>query len=100
MTSPRPLCATESNRMSPQITFKSTPSRAPAPGEALTDSAGKPLPPPPSLAQGVPAEYPPRHRKPPDRLPPPPHRPSHLRAAPVLRVIGTERQEGMQGEQA
>lgn len=86
--------------MSPQITFKSTPSRAPAPGEALTDSAGRPVPPPPSLAQVVRAEDPPSHGKPPDRLPPPPYGLSDLGAAAALRVIGPEREAWMQGMQS
>ena len=86
--------------MSPQITFKSTLSRAPAPGEALTDSGGRPVPRPPSLAQVVRAEDPPSHGKPPDRLPPPPYGLSDLGAAAALRVIGPEREAWMQGIQA
>jgi folate-binding protein YgfZ len=85
--------------MSPEITFKSTPSRAPAPGEALTDSAGRPVPPPPSLAQVVRAGDPPSHGKPPDRLPAPPYGLSDLGAAAALRVIGPEREAWLQGMQ-
>jgi folate-binding protein YgfZ len=85
--------------MSPQITFKSTPSRAPAPGEALTDSAGKPVPPAPSLAEVVRAEYRPSHGNPPDRLPAAPYGLSDLGAAAALRVIGPEREAWMQGMQ-
>lgn len=85
--------------MSPQITFKSTTSRAPAPGEALTDSAGKPVPPAPSLAQVVRAPYRPSHGNPPDRLPAPPYGLSNLGPAAALRVIGPEREAWMQGMQ-
>jgi len=85
--------------MSPQITFKSTPSRAPAPGEALTDSAGKPVAPAPSLAQVIRPEYRPSHGKPPDRLPAAPYGLSDLGAAAALRVIGPEREPWMQGMQ-
>src|SRR5437016_61050 len=86
--------------MSPQITFKSTQPRAPAPGEALTDSAGKPIPPAPTLAQVVLPEYRPSHGKPPDRLPAPPYGLSDLGAAAALRVIGPEREAWMQGMQS
>jgi folate-binding protein YgfZ len=86
--------------MSPQITFKSTPSRALAPGEALTDSAGKPVPPAPSLAEAVRAEYRPSHGKAPDRLPAPPYGLSDLGAAAALRVIGPEREAWVQGMQS
>ena len=85
--------------MSPQITFKSTQPRAPAPGEALTDSAGKPIPPAPTLAQVVLPEYRPSHGKPPDRLPAPPYGLSDLGAAAALRVIGPEREAWLQGMQ-
>jgi len=86
--------------MSPQITFKSTPSRAPAPGEALTDLAGKPVPPAPSLAEMVRPEYRPSHGNPPDRLPAAPYGLSDLGAAAALRVIGPEREAWMQGMQS
>src|SRR6266481_1463401 len=86
--------------MSPQITFKSTPSRAPAPGEALTDLAGKPVPPAPSLAEVVRPEYRPSHGNPPDRLPAAPYGLSDLGAAAALRVIGPEREAWMQGMQS
>jgi folate-binding protein YgfZ len=85
--------------MSPQITFKSTSSRAPAPGEALTDLAGKPVPPAPSLAQVVRAPYRPSHGNPPDRLPAPPYGLSDLGPAAALRVIGPEREPWIQGMQ-
>ena len=86
--------------MSPQITFKSTQSRAPAPGEALTDSAGNPLPPAQTLGQVVVPEYRPSHGRPPDRLPAPPYGLSDLGAAAALRVIGPEREAWMQGMQS
>src|SRR3989442_14674547 len=86
--------------MSPQITFKSTQSRAPAPGEALTDSAGKPIPPAPTLGQVVLPEYRPSHGNAPGRLPVPPHGLSDLGAAAALRVIGPEREAWMQGMQS
>jgi folate-binding protein YgfZ len=86
--------------MSPQITFKSTQSRAPAPGEALTDSAGKPIPPAPTLGQVVLPEYRPSHGNPPGRLPAPPHGLSDLGAAAALRVIGPEREAWVQGMQS
>ena len=85
--------------MSPQITFKSTQSRAPAPGEALTDSAGRAVPPAEALGQLVLPEYRPSHGKPPDRLPSPPYGLSDLGAAAALRVIGPEREAWMQGMQ-
>src|SRR5712671_6721632 len=85
--------------MSPQITFKSTQSRAPAPGEALTDSAGRPVPPAPSLGEIVLPEYRPSHGGPPDRLPAPPYGLSDLGPAAALRVIGPEREAWMQGMQ-
>ena len=86
--------------MSPQITFKSTPSRPAAPGEALTDSAGKPVPPAPSLAEVVRSEYIPSHGKAPDRLPPAPSGLSDLGAASALRVIGPDREAWVQGMQS
>src|SRR5712671_685899 len=85
--------------MSPQITFKSTQSRAPAPGEALTDSAGRPVPPAPSLGEIVLPVYRPSHGGPPDRLPAPPYGLSDLGPAAALRVIGPEREAWMQGMQ-
>jgi folate-binding protein YgfZ len=85
--------------MSPQITFKSTQSRVPAPGEALTDSAGKPLPKAATLAQAVLPQYSPSHGKGPDRLPAPPYGLSDLGVAAALRVIGPEREAWMQGMQ-
>lgn len=86
--------------MSPQITFKSNPARAPAPGEALTDSAGRPVPPVATVAQAVSVDYAPSHGKAPDRLPPPPYGLSDLGAAAALRVIGPEREAWMQGMQS
>ena len=86
--------------MSPQITFKSTPSRPAVPGEALTDSAGKPVPPAPSLAEVVRSEYIPSHGKAPDRLPPAPSGLSDLGAASALRVIGPDREAWVQGMQS
>jgi folate-binding protein YgfZ len=86
--------------MSPQITFKSNPSRAAAPGEALTDSAGNPVPPAQTLAQAVRPEYVPSHGKASDRLPPPPYGLFDLGAAAALRVIGPEREAWMQGMQS
>jgi folate-binding protein YgfZ len=86
--------------MSPQITFKSTSSRAAAAGEALTDSAGKPVPPAPTLAQAVRAGYVPAHGKAPDRLPPAPYGLSDLGGAAALRVIGPEREGWIQGMQS
>jgi len=85
--------------MSPQITFKSTQSRAPAPGEALTDSAGRPVPPAATLGEVVLPEHRPSHGRPPDRLPAPPYGLSDLGAAAALRVIGPEREAWMQGMQ-
>jgi hypothetical protein len=76
--------------MSPQITFKSNPSRPPAPGEALTDSAGKPVAPAPTLADVVVPEYRPSHGRAPDRLPVPPSGLVDLGPAAALRVIGPE----------
>src|SRR3954462_7460593 len=86
--------------MSPQITFKSTQSRAAAPGEALTDSAGKPVPPAQTVGQVVLPEYRPSHGRPPDRLPAPPYGLSDLGAAAALRVIGPEREAWIQGMQS
>ena len=86
--------------MSPQITFKSTQSHAPAPGEALTDSAGNPVPSAQTLGQVVVPEYRPSHGRPPDRLPAPPYGLSDLGAAAALRVIGPEREAWMQGMQS
>src|SRR6267143_1100162 len=85
--------------MSPQITFKSTQSRAPAPGEALTDSAGRPVPPAATLGEVVLPEHRPSHGRPPYRLPAPPYGLSDLGAAAALRVIGPEREAWMQGMQ-
>ena len=86
--------------MSPQITFKSNPSRTPAPGEALTDSAGRPVPPVETVAHAARIDYVPSHGKAPDRLPPPPYGLSDLGAAAALRVIGPEREAWMQGMQS
>lgn len=86
--------------MSPQITFKSTPTRAPAPGEALTDLAGKPVPPAPTLGQVLRADYRPSHGKPPDRLPAAPYGLTDLGPAAALRVIGPEREAWVQGMQS
>jgi len=72
--------------MSPQITFKSNPSPAAAPGEALTALAGKPVPPVQTLAEAIRTEYLPTHGNAPDRLPPPPHGVSDLGAAAALRT--------------
>ncbi|MFL5311866.1 MAG: YgfZ/GcvT domain-containing protein [Myxococcales bacterium] len=85
--------------MSPQITFKSTPSRTSAPGEALTDSAGKPVPPATTLAQAVLPPYSPSHGNAPDRLPAAPYGLSDLGPAAALRVIGPEREAWVQGMQ-
>ncbi len=86
--------------MSPQITFKSNASQPPAPGEALTDSAGKAVPPAPRLSEVVRPEYRPSHGKPSDRLPEPPSGLSDLGPAAALRVIGPEREAWMQGMQS
>ena len=86
--------------MSPQITFKSNPSRTAAPGEALTDSAGRPVAPAQTLAQALRPEYVPSHGKAPDRLPPAPYGVSDLGPAAALRVIGPDREAWMQGMQS
>jgi folate-binding protein YgfZ len=86
--------------MSPQITFKSNPSRTAAPGEALTDLAGKPVPEAPTLAKAVRAGYVPSHGNAPDRLPTAPYGVSDLGSAAALRVIGPEREAWMQGMQS
>jgi folate-binding protein YgfZ len=86
--------------MSPQITFKSTPPRTVAPGEALSDSAGKAVAPAPTLADAVLPEYRPSHGQAPDRLPPPPYGLLDLGPAAALRVIGPEREAWVQGMQS
>jgi folate-binding protein YgfZ len=86
--------------MSPQITFKSNPSQVPAPGEALTDSAGKPVPPVARLSEVVRGEFRPSHGEPPDRLPAAPSGLTDLGPAAALRVIGPEREAWMQGMQS
>jgi folate-binding protein YgfZ len=86
--------------MSPQITFKSTQTRPAAPGEALTDSAGKPVAPAPTVADVALPEYRPSHGNAPDRLPPPPYGLLDLGPAAALRVIGPEREAWMQGMQS
>jgi len=86
--------------MSPQITFKSTQPRTAAPGEALTDSAGKPVPPAPTLGDVVLPEHRPSHGTAPDRLPSPPYGVVDLGPAAALRVIGPEREAWVQGMQS
>src|SRR5260370_4893372 len=85
--------------MSPQVTFKSNEDKAPQAG-ALVDSAGKPVPPAPRLAEAVAQPYTPSHGSAPSELP---HRPvglDDLGPAAALRVIGPDREKWLQGMQS
>jgi folate-binding protein YgfZ len=84
--------------MSPQVTFKSNPDKAPEQG-AAAESAGKPLPEggPPRLAEAVRTAYTPSHGSAPSELPPPPVGLEDLGPAAALRVVGPDREKWLQG---
>src|SRR5258708_23038166 len=85
--------------MSPQVTFKSNEDKAPQAG-ALVDSAGKPVPPAPRLAEAVAQPYTPSHGSAPSELPQRPVGLEDLGPAAALRVIGPDREKWLQGMQS
>ncbi len=84
--------------MSPQVTFKSSEDKVPQPG-ALVDSAGKPVPPAPRLADAVALPFTPSHGSAPSELPQRPVGLEDLGPAAALRVIGPDREKWLQGMQ-
>lgn len=85
--------------MSPQVTFKSNEDKAPRAG-ALVDSAGKPVPAPPRLADAVAQPYAPSHGSAPSALPRRPEGLEDLGPAAALRVGGPDREKWLQGMQS
>src|SRR5437763_3564740 len=87
----------ESNRMSPQVTFKSNEDKAP---QEEVDSAGKPVGPAPRLCDAVRAPYTPSHGSAPSAMPQPPVGLEDLGPAAGLRVVGPDREKWLQGMQS
>jgi folate-binding protein YgfZ len=84
--------------MSPQVTFKSNPDKAPGEGapagpsdEAPVDAGA------PRLADAVRAAHTPSHGSAPSQLPPPPVGLQDLGPAAALRVVGPDREKWLQG---
>jgi folate-binding protein YgfZ len=87
--------------MSPNVTFKSAKDAEPraGPGDALTDSGGRPVALAPTLADAKREPYVPSHGHPPARMPEAPYGVLDLGPAAALRVIGPEREKWVQGMQ-